>query len=113
MSDYIKREDAINAIQKKHKVEGAEYLGFDEEQIGILTGLDFAKDIVDAIPSADVAEVVRCKDCKGYVPADETYGTCYAYKGVYGKIKPTDYCSYGERKDKEDLNGKLEEEKEG
>lgn len=50
---------------------------------------------------ADVVEVVRCKDCKGYTPADETYGTCYAYKGVYGKIKPTDYCSYGERKEEE------------
>ena len=46
----------------------------------------------------DLVEVVRCKDCKGYTPADETYGTCFAYKGVYGKIKPTDYCSYGERK---------------
>ena len=45
-------------------------------------------------------EVLRCEDCKWYTPADETYGTCYAYKGVYGKIKPTDYCSYGEREDK-------------
>lgn len=88
MSDYIKREDA--------------YKYLDEQLVEVFTGdtlLGALKQIIAKLPSADVAEVVRCMDCKGYTPADETYGTCYAYKGVYGKIKPTDYCSYGERKE--------------
>lgn len=72
MNDYIKREDAIEMVLEP----------------------------LNNMPAADVVEVVRCEDCKWYTPADETYGTCYAYKGVYGKIKPTDYCSYGEREDK-------------
>lgn len=86
MSEYIKREDA--------------YKYLDEQLVEVFTGetfLDALKQIIAKLPSADAVEVVRCKDCKGYTPADETYGTCYAYKGVYGKIKPTDYCSYGER----------------
>ena len=100
-SDYIKREDAINAIQKKHKEEGAEDLGFDEEQIGILTGLAFAKDEVDAIPSADVVEVVRCKDCKWYMALSDIYGKCTYRTREHLYNEPTDYCSYGERKDNE------------
>ena len=84
MSDYIKREDAIK-----------------EANTWSMFGNDNLESRLKRLPSADVVEVVRCKNCKGYAPADETYGTCYAYKGVYGKIKPTDYCSYGKRKEKE------------
>lgn len=49
----------------------------------------------------DVVEVVRCKDCKEYQKwyAD---GDCICMRlgSYYGNTKPTDYCSYGERKDK-------------
>ena len=83
MNDYIKREDAIK-----------------EANTWGMFGNDNLESRLKRLPSADVLEVVRCEDCKWYTPADETYGTCYAYKGVYGKIKPTDYCSYGEREDR-------------
>ena len=43
-------------------------------------------------PSADVVEVLRCKDCK-WVEDD---GFCRLH---WGKLKMDDYCSYGERKD--------------
>ena len=49
--------------------------------------------------TADVVEVVRCKDCKHLMFSD-MYGECsQAHMGI---VRPDDYCSYGERKDKED-----------
>ena len=55
----------------------------------------FAKEIAD-IPTADVVEVVRCKDCEyKSIMSDGKTLACIrqcAYK------KPTDFCSYGERR---------------
>lgn len=52
-------------------------------------------------PAADVVEVVRCKDCKyGDTGTDEIGRQFYKCIGIhYGGVSPTDYCSYGERKD--------------
>ena len=64
------------------------------------------RSIIDATPTADVVEVVRCKDCKHH---PDNGGECdrsithtgrdyvcevntYRYIGI-------DYCSYGERKE--------------
>lgn len=47
--------------------------------------------LIDTEPTADVVEVVRCKDCKHYNPADHCY--------LQGAGE-NDYCSYGERTDK-------------
>ena len=48
--------------------------------------------------TADVVEVVRCKDCKNLMFSD-FYGECS--KGYMGIVSPDDYCSRGERKDGE------------
>ena len=48
--------------------------------------------------TADVVEVVRCKDCKNLMFSD-FYGECS--KGYMGIVSPDDYCSRGERKDEE------------
>lgn len=47
------------------------------------------------IPTADVVEVVRCKDCKNY--KGEEYN-CWVMRT---KMKSSDFCSYGERKSDE------------
>ena len=63
--------------------------------------------IVDAVPAADVAPVVRCKDCKWFADNNggEWYG-CWLFNGIFhGQSDiPTsdDFCSYGERKDGDD-----------
>ena len=66
--EYIKREDAIEMVLEP----------------------------LNNIPSADVVEVVRCKDCiyndGGWCGAQE-YGTHH--------VEDDDYCSYGERKEQE------------
>ena len=83
MSDYIKREDAEKAI-----------LDCPVSGMLDLINLQTAITNIDTIPSADVVEVVRCKDCiyndRGWCGAQE-YGTHH--------VEDNDYCSYGERKE--------------
>lgn len=91
MSDYIKREDAIKQIVKGEEMYGEEFA----------TDTGRVKDFLNVLTSADVVEVVRCKDCKYYewtsnrVPEEQTWW-CYKHNTEMGN---NDYCSYGERKD--------------
>lgn len=59
------------------------------------------------LPAADVAEVVRCKDCRYY--RNHPNGLCYlhteskenerGYSGEAVCVEPDDFCSYGERRE--------------
>ncbi len=56
------------------------------------------ENILEQQPTADVVEVVRCKDCK--------YGHQYTNDKVHCSLgndmyayRPNDYCSYGERRE--------------
>lgn len=64
--------------------------------------IDFedAYEIVQNAPSADVTEVVRCKDCR-YSKFIKTYSKymCDKYNGGRGELKySNDFCSDGKRK---------------
>ena len=94
-TDYIKREDAINACKRGAAKEDAEYL-------------------IRNLPSADVVEVVRCKDCiyqgkafrkdkrmkEGgyYLYSCKRNGDPFTSHTVRGY--DDEFCSYGERVDK-------------
>ena len=54
-----------------------------------------AMNAIDEMPAADVAPVVRCKDCK-YLEISGCYGECG--KGYLGIVRPDCYCCYGERR---------------
>lgn len=70
MSEYIKREDAIELVLEP----------------------------LSNMPSEDVVKVVRCKDCKQYM--DWLDGRICARLGsYYGDMNPDDFCSYGEEKE--------------
>lgn len=58
MSDFIKREDAMELINKcvSHTSPKAEAIDFDFRH-GEINGLNWASDIIEAMPSADVAPV--------------------------------------------------------
>ena len=45
-------------------------------------------------PTADVVEVVRCKDCKHY-----DRGICYCSSVKYVAHDKNHYCGYGERRE--------------
>ena len=88
MAEYIERQVAIDALDKKYRYGG------DIDRCGLATALDE----IEAIPAADVVPVVRCKDCK-YLGIT-TLGS-YWCRNVNGCAKPTSdsFCSYGEGKE--------------
>lgn len=58
--------------------------------------------LLDKSLTADVVEVVRCKDCihldKGENDS-ECWCECTAHFGRYFEVSDDDYCSFGERAD--------------
>lgn len=52
------------------------------------------------VPSVDVVEVVRCKDCKHFVETGGTRGICCLFQGMTNP-RNDDFCSEGERKETE------------
>lgn len=92
MSDYIKRTDAVKIAEKYGLANGS--------VLGRHTGLAdcIARDISE-LPAADVAEVVRCKDCKHKLRTVANGVVICGEK--HGMIRPSldDSCSYGERRE--------------
>ena len=98
MTEYIEREAAIDAIMKVY-VRTAGYKARER--------VFEAKEAVHRLPVADVAPVVRCKDCKYYCkekingvicrhPALDFDTECFDH---WINTNPDDFCSYGERKE--------------
>lgn len=55
------------------------------------------KQLIDEQPTADVVEVVRCKDCVYWEQATPDSGNCN--RALEITAYATDYCSYGERRE--------------
>ena len=88
MSEYIKREELVEEISK-----APAYF----ESGDIKYGIEIAESIVEQQPTADVAEVVRCKDCKEYeLMTCNNQRFCSRFGGY---VTEEDFCSRGERKD--------------
>ena len=88
MSDYIKREDAKRVLNK-----GLRYMR--------AFGVNRCLPMIDEVPSADVVEVVRCKDCK-HRPIDtqeEGNGFDYEFPEEYGCPGYCDDGYYAQRFD--------------
>lgn len=64
-------------------------------------GLAVARKAIDALPAADVAEVVRCKDCQYYQDAKTNKKGFLICPASGMEISETDYCSYGSRMSQE------------
>ena len=61
-----------------------------DQNLEILIPLSDVRKSLQMTPTADVAEVVRCKDCK--------YFSEFQHCGVLGFCEPNEYCSRGERR---------------
>ena len=62
--------------------------------------------VVAEAPTVDAVEVVRCRDCKWYMPDDLFTDIMFCHRLKKDNGKPAkynycadDFCSYGERKD--------------
>ena len=86
MSRYIDAEEVEKRIDI---VIGSEPKAWDKKALKELKMY-----VVHAVPTADVVEVVRCKDCKHHA---EFSSKCN--KLNLTPMWPNDYCSYGERAD--------------
>ena len=60
--------------------------------------LEQARQAIKDCPSADVVEVVRCKDCK-YWKSNTDFCEFWSALNVAQRTCKNDYYSYGERKD--------------
>ena len=76
-----------------------------------LLGYTFGVDVVrklHEVPAADVAEVVRCKDCKHWQRhtgvVDSPNGHCFALETCTNGM---DFCSYGEYQTNTGGNGNV------
>lgn len=60
---------------------------------------------IEKLPEADVEEVVRCKDCKWFnLYEDEEYkGDCAELVGLESCVYEDDFCSYGEKRQTNNL----------
>ena len=83
MADFIRREDALFALRK------AERGG----SMTALTRLERAYAEIREMPAADVAEVVRCRDCIYNID-----GLCFCRRplGSGVAVEPDDFCRWGE-----------------
>ena len=92
MTDYIRRTDAVKIAEKYGLANGS--------VLGRHTGLaDCIASEISGLTAADVAEVVRCKDCKNLVNTTIN-ANCFLICDISDmEIAPEDFCSHGERRE--------------
>ena len=79
MAEYIEREAVIDLITRRYE------------------NPEICTQEINSIPAADVAPVVRCKDCKH--SWEDIGGLCCSHGACVDLTVPGDfYCAYGERK---------------
>ena len=54
---------------------------------------------IDKEPTADVMEVVRCRECLCYTPVDDNIGKCVFLTGKHQYVVPDGYCYLEELKE--------------
>lgn len=92
MAEYIDRKSLIDEFDR---------LGLGEHSFVERVFSDGVRTIIAGIPAADVAPVVRCKDCE--YSYDEisylccSHGVCADYE-----VPPNFYCAEGKRKENDE-----------
>ena len=99
MDKYIKADDLIDRI---YPVD-PENDGSDGCTI-VMQNLKLSSQeieaIVDEIQAADVAPVVRCRDCVYWEDGQkEEHGYCCIEPGIYDISEPDGFCSNGKRRE--------------
>ena len=80
---YIDREKMLKYLEENNT---------DDEWIVGQYNADWIYSFIESQPTADVVEVVRCKDCR-------KNGTEYCIYDPTVAKDDDDFCSYGERRD--------------
>ncbi len=94
-AEYIKRETALALVRPDAPED-------EKTVVTIATAKKLVRSIVWRTPAADVAPVVRCKDCLYW---ERDMGFCHYHSRYYDGgaswdiFNEDDFCSYGERKE--------------
>ena len=92
MAEYIEREAAIKAVEK------ADYTAIADDADSCKA--DYLREVIESVPTADVATVVRCKDCKyAYINSFSTATKVVLCSVNVKMMQEDDFCSCGERND--------------
>ncbi len=97
---YIRRDGILNDLQEELELDSIYYN--DDVNKGITEGLNMAIKHIKRFPTADVVEVVRCKDCKHATFYNCKNDACYSGIICEYRIAIGDenfYCSCGERRE--------------
>lgn len=99
--DYIRRDLAKKRFSKRLMWLKEDV--HDEYSGALLDGCETDIELLDEIPAADVAEVVRCKDCELWDSDPDTYGKDTGPEGKcmksFERMPADGFCSYGERRE--------------
>lgn len=101
---YIDADKLIEHL--KDNIEECETPNVVNEPVayGTVLGLECALSYAETLPTADVVEVVRCKDCKYYETHRPIHKkVCEKNEGHLIPMQPDDFCSYGERRKDDDV----------
>ena len=92
MSKYIEQEAVMRTARD----------GYHSDFGRSMADLTSLSEVLEDTPTADVVEVVRCKDCK-YLRFDKDFmtGRYCSLRNVNGGLfcEDNDFCSYGKRAD--------------
>ena len=92
MPRFIDIDDTVKTFEKLHG---------EESTLLNCYNADWIFSFLESQPTADVVEVVRCKDCVHRDPEDKKCDSAFQAKGGIFPMGDNDFCSYGERR-KED-----------
>lgn len=97
MSRYVEADGLIKRLES-HRIPSA---GLSQDYLnGVTDGIRAAVRIVEDAPTADVAPVVRCKECKFRAQFTDGHSECRLWPPVpmsYRTVTNDDYCSRGAR----------------
>ena len=93
MAEYIEREDLIRRLELRIKSWSRDC---NSNAPVMVRAYEDILHQVKNLPTADVVEVVRCKDCKHYEKWNDRTIICHK-QVAFLSMKPNDFCSYGER----------------
>jgi hypothetical protein len=87
MAEYIERENLLKVLPPKCNMGDMYATAYN-------TCLNIIENLIKEQPTADVVEVVRCKDCKHFL----LHRMACINPFHNGWCTINDYCSYGERR---------------
>lgn len=91
MTDYISRETALN-FETKITVAPSEIQAISQ-------GMSLYAEHIKAIPAADVAPVVRCRECKYCEEKSPSRFWCQNERWPGSRVPSIGYCDAGKRRD--------------